>query len=50
MKVSWQLYGGEYIPGKRKLLHDLPEVIQEDIAFEDQCWILSKVTTNLSRV
>ena len=43
LKVSWLLYGGEYIPGKQGLLYDLTEVIREDIAFEDQCWILSKV-------
>ena len=35
MSMLWDRYRGEWIPSKRKLMHDIPLALQQDIIMED---------------
>ena len=43
LKIIWHKYGGVWMPGQTPLMNDIPLALQQDIAMEDFCWILTQV-------
>ena len=51
MKLTWRRYRGAYTPSKSKpLMSELPLDLQQDLAMEDNCWILTQVKTRIRSV